>query len=609
MTRRTSRRVVTLALAAALGLTAWFGETGAADPPAVDPAVLADQAARVKTIQKVTPAVVAVCAYGGEAMGSGVLIDPDGYALTNFHVVDAEGGGTGPIMSCGLPDGQLYDAVLVGLDPVGDTALIKLLPKKEGQKFPFVDIAAGNSDNLKIGDWTFTMGNPHGFALDFKPSVAFGTVSGTNRYLKISDAAVMTYTDAIQVETAVNPGNSGGPLFNTEGHLVGINSAASIRRGGAANSGMGIAISINQIKNFLGHLRGGLRADHATLGARVSTSDSGELTKMSVTQILPDSEAYRRGLRLGDQLVEFAGRPMTSTNQYMNILGIYPKGWRVPLVYRRSNQKKEVLVRLAGVLPPDPSDIPKKKIVPPKKGEKKANPRTDSPAAKLLVEKRGFTNYYFNPVERDRLLTAAKKHGDFSKGLGSWTTEGTFDVGEARGEMRFEVVGKPDDADPKVTLNLNASYTLEPLAKQDPRETLKPLGSGGLMTALYHYRRFLTLGPKGFEGDFTYAGYEPFYPPPADGSAPKSLAGLRVDCEVIRTRHGAVECRWYFDRKDAKLLGFEAQVSPLEDPCEVYLYDYKPVGDGRTLPHRLEVRWGDRKYAVLTVRKYDLKSQ
>jgi serine protease Do len=592
-----------------LVLALCFSAALAAQPPKVDPAVLADEAARIKTIQTVTPAVVAVCAYGGQAMGSGVLIDPDGYAITNFHVVDANGGGTGPIMSCGLPDGQLYDAVLVGLDPVGDTALIKLLPKKDGQKFPFVDINAGNSDNLRIGDWTFTMGNPQGFALDFQPSVAFGTVSGTSRYLKISEDALMTYTDAIQIETAVNPGNSGGPLFDAQGHLVGINSAASIRRGGAANSGMGIAISINQIKNFLGHLRGGLTADHATLGARVTTHDSGELNRMGVSQILPDSEAYRRGLRLGDQLVEFAGRPMTSTNQYMNILGIYPKGWRVPLVYRRNNQRKEILVRLAGVLPPEETPQPKKKRPTPKAGEKKKASPTDSPAAKLLVEKRGFANYHFNPVERDRLLTAAKKHGDFAGVLGPWAAEGTYDVGEARGELRFAITGAPDDAEPKVTLNLNAAYSLEPLKQQDPREALKPLGSGGLMTALYHYRRFLSLGPKGFEGEYTYAGYEPFYPPPADGSEPKSLAALRVDCEVIRTRHGAVECKWYFDRKDAKLLGFEAQVSAQEDPCEVYLSDYKPAGDGRTLPHRIEVRWGDRRYATMTVRKWDLKAQ
>ena len=93
---------------------------------------LQNQADRVAVIAKVKPAVVAIFAKGGQGGGTGVLISADGFALTNFHVVQP----TGPTMQCGLPDGVLYDAVLVGLDKVGDVALIKLLPKKEGAKFP-----------------------------------------------------------------------------------------------------------------------------------------------------------------------------------------------------------------------------------------------------------------------------------------------------------------------------------------------------------------------------------------------------------------------------------------------------------------------------------------
>src|SRR3954451_1129772 len=95
-------------------------------------AVLDAEAKRVAVVQKVAPSVVAIFAPGGQGGGSGVLISKDGYALTNFHVVE----GPGAVMQCGLPDGVLYDAVLVGLDKVGDVALIKLLPKKEGQPFP-----------------------------------------------------------------------------------------------------------------------------------------------------------------------------------------------------------------------------------------------------------------------------------------------------------------------------------------------------------------------------------------------------------------------------------------------------------------------------------------
>jgi hypothetical protein len=132
------------------------------------------------------------------------------------------------------------------------------------------------------------------------------------------------------------------------------------------------------------------------------------------------------------------------------------------------------------------------------------------------------------------------------------------------------------------------------------------------MMAMYHYHRFLTLGPKGFEGLFAHGGYEPFYPPPAAGAAPKSLAALRVDCAVIDTKHGSVNCKWFFSRKDNTLLGFETYVArdaentEDRDPCEVYLYDYKDAGGGQKLPHRMEVRYRDKRYATLTVTGYTL---
>src|SRR5437868_11466529 len=121
------------------------------------------EAHRTAVVEKVRPAVVAIFAPGGQGGGSGVLIDPDGYALTNFHVVQ----GSGPVMQCGLADGVLYDSVLVGLDKVGDVALVKLLPKTPGQPFPAA--ALGDSDRVKAGDWSLAMGNPFLLATDFTP--------------------------------------------------------------------------------------------------------------------------------------------------------------------------------------------------------------------------------------------------------------------------------------------------------------------------------------------------------------------------------------------------------------------------------------------------------
>src|SRR5438874_6756670 len=225
----------------------------------VNPAVKSAEAQRVAVIEKARPSVVAIFSPGGQGGGSGVLIDKDGYALTNFHVVQ----GSGPVMQCGLPDGVLYDAVLVGLDKVGDVALIKLLPKKEGQPFPFAPL--GDSDKVNAGDWSLAMGNPFLLATDFTPTVTYGLVSGVHRY-QYPAGTLLEYTDCIQIDTSINPGNSGGPLFNLDAELIGINGRGSFEKRGRVNSGVGYAISIKQIKNFLGHLRAGLDNDHALLG-------------------------------------------------------------------------------------------------------------------------------------------------------------------------------------------------------------------------------------------------------------------------------------------------------------------------------------------------------
>src|SRR5205823_366134 len=106
---------------------------------------------RIALIERIKPAVVAIFSPGGQGGGSGVLISKDGYALTNFHVVQ----GAGPLMQCGLSDGVLYDAVVVGMDKVGDVALIKLLAKKEGQDFLCAILA--DSDTVKPGDWSLAL--------------------------------------------------------------------------------------------------------------------------------------------------------------------------------------------------------------------------------------------------------------------------------------------------------------------------------------------------------------------------------------------------------------------------------------------------------------------
>jgi hypothetical protein len=126
--------------------------------------------------------------------------------------------------------------------------------------------------------------------------------------------------------------------------------------------------------------------------------------------------------------------------------------------------------------------------------------------------------------------------------------------------------------------------------------------------AAYQYHRLLTQGAKGFEGGFSHGGHEPFYPPRADGSAPKRLADLRTETDVLHTEHAAVHGKWFFSQEDAKLLGYEIAIAKDDDPCEVYLADYRAV-DGRQLPHRLEVKYGNDTYGVLTVKGYKLAAK
>jgi len=606
-----SRREAITATLGGAGYLA-FRPLAAGEVPAT---VKTAEADRIAVIAKVTPATAAVCFFGGKVCGSGVVISEDGYCLTNFHVVQP----TGPVMQCGLSDGKLYDSVLVGLDRVGDVALIKLLPRKPGEKFAFAPL--GDSDQVEAGDWSLAMGNPFGLALDFTPTVTYGLVSGVNRYQPPEGKGTLEYTDCIQIDTSINPGNSGGPLFNMKGELIGINGRGSFEKRGRVNSGVGYAISINQIKNFLGELKVGLDTDHATLGALVTTeSEESDISRIFVDQVLDDSDAARRGLKPRDQLLSFAGRRVSSTNQYKNVLGIYPKDWKLPLVYRRGTGTREMLVRLMGNLDQvkeDGSEKPKPNQ-PPKPGpgappNPGANAAKKSPANAMYKAKKGFANWYFNEQAQTKLLEEfTKATGDFKEFTGPWGLEGTIVLSERNGNLKIQWSEDKDGYSEVKLLRDTVEDKLKQAAEPNSQaELATPQGSGGLLSALYQYRNLLMLNQKGFgENDnirpgFTHGGIEPFYPPAADGKMPADIAASRIDCEVLRTRKGGLEAKWYFSPKDHTLLGFESWFNKSEDPCEVFFYDYKDAA-GVKLPHRMVVRFADKTFATIAVRTYTL---
>ncbi|MCS7166418.1 MAG: trypsin-like peptidase domain-containing protein [Gemmatales bacterium] len=572
---------------------------------ALDPIVLQDENQRVAVIDKLTPSVVAVFDRNGRGGGSGVLIDEEGYALTNFHVVQP----TGPTPRCGLSDGQLYDAVVVGLDPVGDVALIKLIPPKPGFKFPYAPL--GDSDTVRAGDWSIAAGNPFLLATDFRPTVTFGLVSGVRRY-QYPAGTILEYTDCIQIDTSINPGNSGGPLFNLRGEVIGINGRGSFEKRGRINSGVGYAISINQIKNFLGHLRGGLLVDHATLGAVARTGEDG---RAYVFDILERSDAYRRGLRTDDRIVSVNDRPIGNANQLQNVLGIFPRGWRIPVVYERVDKeenrivRKEILVRLMGLIPRElPEDRKPEKPEEPKPGEKPAPGKPipiksrkpmkpEGEGAKYYVPRPGFANYYFNELERKRVLAALPRPQDMTADK-VWVLQGEV-------ELYDELTGKPvqhpfklELDGKKVLMKLGPiDYQTEPLRVGEPIGNLRqPPGSGGLLVALHYWRLLLTDQDKGFEQGLHYGGYEPFYP---DGTS-KS----RILTEVLNGTSGPFTVKFFTRPQEKRVCGLECYIEEDADPCElIFTAANGPKPD---LPGKVEVRFGDRRWGTLHLRKVEL---
>ncbi|MDP1798632.1 MAG: trypsin-like peptidase domain-containing protein, partial [Planctomycetaceae bacterium] len=449
---------------------------------AADPSVLEAEQARVAMIERVAPSVVAIFASSGNGGGSGVLITPDGYALSNFHVTS----GSGTFMKCGLNDGKLYDAVIVGIDPTGDVALIKMLGRDD---FPAATM--GDSDTVQTGDWVFAMGNPFLLATDFSPTVTAGIVSGVRRY-QYPAGTILEYTDCIQTDASINPGNSGGPLFNATGQLVGINGRGSFEKRGRVNIGAGYAISINQIKHFLDGLRGGRVVDHATLGALVRTGNDRQVI---VDEVLEQSSAYRRGLREGDEIVSFAGRPIGSVNQFKNVLGIYPDGWTVPLVYRREGKRHEALVELRSLhrasellaKPKGPEAPRPQRPQPPGDPNKKPTPKPQpddaphppgGPAKEAEIpeqwkhlheEKPGYANYYFNQLEQKRVLAGLSEFMSLSALTGRWKF-----AGQTADNKPF--VATLADAGLGLTIGEKQVY-FQPLDNTEPQD--EPPGTGG----------------------------------------------------------------------------------------------------------------------------------
>lgn len=527
-------------------------------PPLPDSVAEIEQA-RIDAIAKGSRSTICVFGPQSQGGGSGVVISADGYALSNYHVVE----GSGPFMKCSMNDGVLYDSVIVGIDPVGDVALIKLLGRDD---FPFATLA--DSDAVEQGDDCFAVGNPFLLATNFQPTVSWGVVSGVHRY-QYPSGTLLEYADCIQTDAAINPGNSGGPLFNAEGNLIGINGRGSFEKRGRVNVGVGYAISINQIKLFMDYLKSGRIIDHATIGATVATDDQGDVR---VSNILESSDAWRRGLRYDDRVKQFAGRSIGTVNQFKNVLGIFPKGYRVPISFEREGVAIEAMVRLTGVHSAEKLtemiEGPVSEIEKPETPEKPETEAEVNQYASWYEERRGFTNYHFNKLNRKRVWDqSVESQGDFSSSSMRWRLSGVNNKGK-----KVQMVL----ADEKSGIEIGSkTWVLDP--ESEMSEQRVPEDTGGLLIALHLWRNFLILGPERF-GEVVYFG-----------SAPLEPGGTNY--QILVATRGTIESHLFFHPETGKLTAMEIFPELNSDPCLLWLKDYRR-DDDLSLPATMEYSFG-----------------
>lgn len=229
-------------------------------------------------------------------LGSGVIISPDGYVLTNDHVA---GNAIEAIVT--MTDGTQHEAKIIGSDPSSDICLLKI----KGNNFPFVKL--GDSDKIMIGEWVIALGNPFGlFDINDQPTVTVGVVSAKGMNLGAQDNRY--YVNMIQTDAAINTGNSGGPLVNAFGELIGMNTLI-YTAGSAGNIGLGFAIPINKIKRVIDELKANGKVDRDFwTGLSIQTIDQAiakaydlkSTRGVIVTQVQRNSPAEKAGIKIYD---------------------------------------------------------------------------------------------------------------------------------------------------------------------------------------------------------------------------------------------------------------------------------------------------------------------
>jgi len=278
------------------------------------------------------------------AQGSGFIVDPDGYIVTNDHVVD----GASEIQVI-LNDGSRYRAEIQGRDSKTDLALLKI---DAPDPLPYVDF--GNSESARIGDWVLAVGNPFGLG----GSVSAGIISALGR-----DIHSGPYDDYLQIDAPINRGNSGGPLFDARGQVIGVNTAIYSPSGG--NVGIGFAIPASTADSVIRQLRADGRIERGWLGIQIQsvTEDIAESLGLAsqdgalVADIFADSPAARSDLRTGDVILSMDGLTIDDVKTLTRLVADTKAGSKVSLEVRRGNGTEKVAVVVGQMPEQDPTTV------------------------------------------------------------------------------------------------------------------------------------------------------------------------------------------------------------------------------------------------------------
>ncbi|MGH7393975.1 MAG: DegQ family serine endoprotease [Candidatus Methylomirabilales bacterium] len=257
------------------------------------------------------------------SLGSGVIVDQQGFILTNNHVTERA-----DEIQVTLSDKRTFKAKVVGSDPKTDLAVIRI-EKATG----LVPAQLGDSDRIRIGEWAIAIGNPFGLA----QTVTVGVISATGR----SNVGITAYEDFIQTDASINPGNSGGPLLNVRGEVIGINTAIV-----AAGQGIGFAIPINMAKGIKDMLIAQGRVIRGWLGVQIQSLTEDLAAQFGVkpnegaliANVLKDGPAEKGGLKSGDVILEVDGAKVTGVSQLQRLVAAAPPGKQVNLKVRREGR-------------------------------------------------------------------------------------------------------------------------------------------------------------------------------------------------------------------------------------------------------------------------------